>query len=180
MPTPSGLHAEHILYDLMRDPRAFLSPYLTKCLTQLQRHRVCCTACTCASRRRRAFCHTRGTLQTPNSARFSRCSAYFVCGDGAPHARTRDRRSRTGEWAAINALWAQHSHGLPLHLLAALDALAADAHARFSLIPPPPLSSHAPLGCLLAGTNKLLQVLSHLISSHPFTPTPNPCCEWAR
>jgi hypothetical protein len=72
---------------------------------------------------------------------------------------------RTGEWAAINALWAQHSHGLPLHLLAALDALAADAHARFSLIPPPPLSSHAPLGCLLAGTNKLLQVLSHLISS---------------
>ena len=73
----------------------------------------------------------------------------------------------TGEWAALNALWSQHSHGLPLHLLTALDALAADAHARFSLIPPPLLSSHAPLGCLLAGANELLQVLSYLIPSHP-------------
>jgi hypothetical protein len=70
----------------------------------------------------------------------------------------------TGEWAAINALWVQHLHGLPLRLL---DALTADAHAHFSLIPPPPLSSHAPLGCLLAGTNEHLQVLSHLIRSHP-------------
>lgn len=82
----------------------------------------------------------------------------------------------TGEWAALNALWDQRSHGLPLHLLSALGALAVDAHACFSLIRPPPLSSHAPLGYLLAGTNDLLQVLSRLI----LTPTPDTCHEWAR
>jgi hypothetical protein len=53
----------------------------------------------------------------------------------------------------------------------ALNALAADAHVHSMLLHPsgpPPFSSHAPLGYLLAGTNeKLLEVLSHLIPSHP-------------
>ena len=35
-PTRSVLKAEHILYDLTRDPHAFLSPHLIKCLLQLQ------------------------------------------------------------------------------------------------------------------------------------------------
>ena len=72
----------------------------------------------------------------------------------------------TGKWAALNALWGQNLHVLSLHLLTALDALPADAHARFSLILPP-LISHAPLGFLLASANELLRVLSHLIPSHP-------------
>ena len=41
----------------------------------------------------------------------------------------------TGKWAALNALWGHNSHGLSLHLLTALDALAANAHACFLLIP---------------------------------------------
>src|SRR5260221_2279906 len=35
-PRRSGILAEHIFYDLTRDPRAFLSPHLIKCLLQLQ------------------------------------------------------------------------------------------------------------------------------------------------
>ena len=171
-PTRSGLHAEHIFYDLTSDPRAFLSPHLIKCLLQLQP----------------GFSVINDTERTILRA------LALLADDGLPamleelvHVPTRPVSAdalrtlrvatvllthelekgdpETGEWAALNALWGQNSHGLPLHLLAALDAIAADAHARFSLLPPP--SSHAPLNCLLDGANEILQVLARLIPSHP-------------
>ena len=172
-PTRSGLHAEHILYDLTREPRAFLSPHLIKCLLQLQPGFSVINVDERAALRALALLVDDGLpavleelmqIPTPVSAKALRTLrvATVLLGHeletGEPGA---------GEWAALNALWEQQSHGLPLHLLAALDALAADAHARFSLIPPPPPSSHAPLSCLLAGANELLQVLARLIPSHP-------------
>ena len=173
-PTRSGLHAEHILYDLTRNPRAFLSPHLIKCLLQLQPGFSVINDNERAALRALALLVDDGLsaaleelVRTPtrpvsaDALRTLRVATVLLAHElevGDPG---------TGEWAALNALWTQQSHGLPLHLLAALDALAADAHARFSLIPPPPLSSHAPLGCILAGTNELLQVLSLLIPSHP-------------
>ncbi|KAF8267433.1 hypothetical protein EI94DRAFT_1801673 [Lactarius quietus] len=78
--------------------------------------------------------------------------------------------SDEGEWATLNALWGQNSHGLPLHLLAALELLTADAQAHFSLTIPPPLASpstHASLADLLAAANELLRVLAHLLPTHP-------------
>ena len=173
-PTRSGLHAEHILYDLTRDPRAFLSPHLIKCLLQLQPGFSVINDTERAALRALALLVDDGLsvalgelVRTPtrpvsaDALRTLRVATVLL----AHELETGD--PGTGEWAALNALWGQNLHGLPLHLLTALDALAADAHARFSLIPPPPLSSHAPLGCLLAGTNELLQVLSRLIPSHP-------------
>jgi len=173
-PTRSGLHAEHILYALTRDPRAFLSPHLIKCLLQLQPGFSVINDTERASLRALALLVDDGVsaaleelVRTPtrpvsaDALRTLRMATVLL----AHELETGD--PGTGEWAALNALWTQHSHGLPLHLLTALDALAADAHARFSLIPPPPLSSHPPSGCLLAGANELLQVLSHLIPSHP-------------
>ena len=173
-PTRSGLHAEHILYDLTRDPRAFLSPHLIKCLLQLQTGFSVINDTERATLRALALLVDDGLsaaleelVRTPtrpvsaDALRTLRVATVFL----AHELETGD--PGTGEWAALNALWVQHSHGLPLHLLTALDVLAADAHARFSLIPPPPLSSHAQLGCLLAGANELLQVFSHLIPSHP-------------
>jgi len=173
-PTRSGLHAEHILYDLTRDPRAFLSPHLIKCLLQLQPGFSVINDTERAALRALALLADDGLhaaleelVQTPtrpvsaDALRTLRVATVLL----AHELETGD--SGTGEWAALNALWTKHSHGLPLHLLTALDALAADAQTRFSLIPPPPLSSHAPLGSLLAGANELLQALSQLIPSHP-------------
>ena len=173
-PTRSGLHAEHILYDLTRDPRAFLSPHLIKCLLQLQPGFSVINDTERAALRALALLVDDGLsaaleelVQTPtrpvsaDALRSLRVATVFL----AHELETGD--PGTGEWAALTALWMQHSHGLPLHLLTAIDTLAADAYARFSLIPPPPPSSHAPLGCLLAGTNELLHVFSHLIPSHP-------------
>ena len=173
-PTRSGLQAEHILYDLTRDPRAFLSPHLIKCLLQLQpgfsvindteRDTLRALALLVDDGVSAALEELVRTPTRPVSAealRTLRVATVLL----AHELETGD--PGTGEWAALNALWEQNSHGLSLHLLTALDALAADAHARFSLIPPPSLSSHAPLGCLLAGANELLRVLSHLIPSHP-------------
>ena len=173
-PTRSGLHAEHILYDLTRDPRAFLSPHLIKCLLQLQPGFSVINDTERAALRALALLVDDGVsaaleelVQTPtrpvsaDALRMLRVATVLL----AHELETGD--PGTGEWSALNALWSQRSHGLPLHLLTALDVLAADAHARFSLAPPPPLSSHAPLGCLLAGTNELLQVLLNLIPSHP-------------
>ena len=172
-PTRSGLHAEHILFDLTREPRAFLSPHLIKCLLQLQPGFSVINDDERAALRALALLVDEGLpaaleelvqIPTPISAEALRTLriATVLLGHeletGDPGA---------GEWAALNALWALQSHGLPLHLLAALDALAADANARFSLIPPPPPSSQAPLSCLLAGANELLQVLARLIPSHP-------------
>ena len=48
----------------------------------------------------------------------------------------------TGEWAALNALWGQNSHGLSLHLLTVLDALAADA--PYALLAHPATASYLP------------------------------------
>jgi hypothetical protein len=173
-PTRSGLHAEHLLYDLSRNPRAFLSPHLIKCLLQLQPGFSVINDTERAALRALARLVDDGLpavleelVQVPtrpvsvDALRTLRVATTFL----AHELETGD--PGTGEWAALNALWAQQSHGLPLHLLAALDALAADALARFSLIPPLPPSSHAPLCHLLAGSNELLQVLARLIPSHP-------------
>jgi hypothetical protein len=176
-PTRSGIHAEHILYDLTQDPRAFLSPHLTKCLLQLQPGFSVINDVERAALRALAFLADDGlptaleelvhTPMRPVSAdalRTLRVATVLL----AHELETGDPGE--GEWAALNALWAQQTHGLPHHLLAALDTLAADAQARFSLIPPLPHampSSHAPFASLLAGADELLQVLARLVSSHP-------------
>jgi len=176
-PTRSGIHAEHILYDLTQDPRAFLSPHLTKCLLQLQPGFSVINDVERAALRALALLaddglptaleelvHTPTRPVSAGALRTLRVATVLL----AHELETGDPGE--GEWAALNALWVQHTHGLPHHLLAALDALAADAQARFSLIPPlPPAmpSSHAPFASLLAGADELLQVLARLVSTHP-------------
>src|SRR5579863_7053843 len=176
-PTRSGIHAEHILYDLTQDPRAFLSPHLIKCLLQLQPGFSIINDAERATLRSLALLaedelpaaleelvHTPARPVTVDALRTLRVATVLLA-----HELERGDPGE-GEWAALNALWAQDTHGLSLHLLAALDVLAADAQARFSLIPPPlPVtsSSHAPLACLLAGADELLQVLARIIPTHP-------------
>ena len=176
-PTRSGIQAEHILYDLTRDPRAFLSPHLIKCLLQLQSGFSVINDAERASLHALALLvddglpavlevlvHTPTPPVSPDTLRTLRVATVFLVHE----LETGD--PGTGEWAALNALWTQNTHGLPLQLLAALDALVTDAQARFSLVPPPPPatpSSHAPLADLLAGADELLQVLARLIPTHP-------------
>jgi len=176
-PRRSGIHAEHILYDLTRDPRAFLSPHLIKCLLQLQPGFSVFNDTERAALRALALLADDGLpsvleelVRTPtrpvsaDALRTLRVATVLL----AHELETGD--PGTGEWATLNVLWAQQKHGLPHHLLAALDALAADAQARFSLAPPPPPvtpSSHAQLANLLAGADELLQVLARLIPTHP-------------
>ncbi|KAI9464297.1 hypothetical protein F5148DRAFT_1210170 [Russula earlei] len=175
-PTRSGIQAEHILYDLTRDPRAFLSPHLTKCLLQLQPGFSVINDTERAALRGLAILADDGLpaaleelLRTPtqpvsaDALRTLRVATVLL----SHELETGD--SGTGEWAAVNALWEQHKHGLPLHLLAILDTLTADAQAHFSLIPPPhhsSSSSHAELASLLAGADELLQVLARLLPTH--------------
>ena len=176
-PRRSGIHAEHILYDLTRDPRAFLSPHLIKCLLQLQPGFSVINDAERATLRALALLADDGLpsaleelVRTPtrpvsaDALRTLRVATVLL----AHELETGD--PGTGEWTTLNALWAQQTHGLPHHLLTALDALAADAQARFSLIPPPPPvtpSSPAQLANLLAGADELLQVLARLIPTHP-------------
>lgn len=176
-PRRSGIHAEHILYDLTRDPRAFLSPHLIKCLLQLQPGFSVINDTERATLRALALIADDGLpsvleelVRTPtrplsaDALRTLRVATVLL----AHELETSD--PGTGEWATLNALWTQQTHGLPHHLFAALDALAADAQARFSLIPPAPPatpSSHAQLANLLAGADELLQVLALLIPTHP-------------
>ena len=176
-PTRSGIHAEHTLYDLTRDPRAFLSPHLVKCLLQLQPGFSAINDAECTTLRTLARLADDGLpaaikeLAQPPARPVSANDllklriATVVLARGLS---TGD--SDEGEWATLNALWAQNSHGLPLHLLAALEILTADAQAHFSLTLPPPLagsSSRASLTDLLASANELLQVLAHLIPTYP-------------
>ena len=176
-PTRSGIHAEHILYDLTRDPRAFLSPHLVKCLLQLQPGFSAINEAECTTLRTLARLVDDG----PPAAikELVQLPARPVSADDLLKLRiatvvlahdltTGD--SDEGEWIALNALWAQDTHGLPLHLLAALEILTADAQAHFSLTPPPPLagpSSRTALADLLAAADELLAVLAYLIPSHP-------------
>ena len=173
-PRRSGIHAEHILYDLTRDPRAFLSPHLIKCLLQLQPGFSVINDTERATLRALALIADDGLpsvleelVRTPtrplsaDALRTLRVATVLL----AHELETGD--PGTGEWATLNTLWTQQSHGLPHHLFAALDALAADAQARFSLIPPATPSSQAQLANLLAGADELLQVLALLIPTHP-------------
>ena len=182
-PTRSGLHAEHILYDLTRDPRAFLSPHLIKCLLQLQPGFSVINNTELAALRALALLVHDGLSVALEE--LVRTPTWPVSVDALQTLRVatvllahelETGNPGTGEWATLNALWGQNSHGLLLHLLTALDALAADAHARFSLIPPSPLSSHATVR-LLPGRHK--RTLASPLVSHPFTSTPFLCCEWA-
>jgi hypothetical protein len=176
-PTRSGIHAEHILYDLTQDPRAFLSPHLTKCLLQLQPGFSVINDTERAALRALVLLADDGLpaaleelVRTParpvsaDALRTLRVATVLL----AHELETGDPGE--GEWGALNALWAQKTHGLPLHLLAALDVIASEGQARFSLIPSSPHStpsSYAPLASLLAGADELLQVLMRLISTHP-------------
>ena len=176
-PTRSGIHAEHILYDLARDPRAFLSPHLVKCLLQLQpgfsaiNDTECTTLRTLASLADdgltaaiKELVHTPAQPLSADDLLKLRIATVVLAHELATG------NSDEGEWATLNALWAQNSHGLPLHLLTALEFLTADAQAHFSLTVPPPLagpSSSASLASLLAAANELLQVLAHLITTYP-------------
>lgn len=176
-PRRSGIHAEHILYDLTRDPRAFLSPHLTKSLLQLQPGFSVINDAERAALRALALLADDGLPSALEE--LVRAPTRPVSADALRTLRvatvllTHELETGdpgTGEWAALNILWAQQTHGLPHHLLAALDVLAADAQARFSLIPPPPPgtpSSQAQLADLLAGADELLQVLARLIPTHP-------------
>ncbi|KAI9432473.1 hypothetical protein H4582DRAFT_1883882 [Lactarius indigo] len=176
-PTRSGIHAEHILYDLTRDPRAFLSPHLIKCLLALQPGFSAINDAECATLRTLArlvddglpaaikeLAHTPARPVSADDLLKLRIATVVLMHE----LETGD--SDEGEWATLNALWAQNTHGLPLHLLAALEILTADAQAHFSLTLPPPLtgsSSRASLTDLLAAANELLQVLTHLIPTYP-------------
>ncbi|KAH9174513.1 hypothetical protein EDB89DRAFT_2148056 [Lactarius sanguifluus] len=176
-PTRSGIHAEHILYDLTRDPRAFLSPHLIKCLLALQPGFSAINDAECTTLRILARLVDDGlpaaikelthTPVRPVSADYLlklRIATVVL----AHELETGD--SDEGEWATLNALWAQNTHGLPLHLLAALEILTADAQAHFSLTLPPSLtgsSARTSLADLLAAANELLQMLTHLILTYP-------------
>ena len=176
-PTRSGIHAEHILYDLTRDPRAFLSPHLIKCLLQLQPGFSVINEAERATLRTLALLADDGLpavleelVQPPvrpvstDALRTLRVAAILLAHEldsGDPG---------TGEWAALCALWAQQTHGLPHHLLATLEVLAADAQARFSFNLPPSLanpSSNAQFVDILAAADEVLQVLARLIPTHP-------------
>ncbi|KAH9955114.1 hypothetical protein BGW80DRAFT_1476506 [Lactifluus volemus] len=176
-PTRSGIHAEHVLYDLTRDPRAFLSPHLIKCLLQLQPGFSVINDTERATLRSLALLADDGLpvtleklvqpLARPVSAdalRTLRVATVLLAHEldsGDPG---------TGEWTTLNALWAQQTHGLPLHLLAVLEVLAADAQARFSFHPQATLantSSNARFADILSGADQVLQVLARLIPNHP-------------
>ncbi|KAH9046763.1 hypothetical protein EDB84DRAFT_1625231 [Lactarius hengduanensis] len=172
-PTRSGIHAEHILYDLTRDPRAFLSPHLIKCLLALQPGFSAINDAECTTLRTLArlvddglpaaikeLAHTPVRPVSADDLLKLRIATVVL----AHELETGD--SDEGEWATLNALWAQNTHGLPLHLLAALEILTADAQAHFSLTLPPPLTRTS-LADLLAAANELLQVLTHLILTYP-------------
>ncbi|KAH9023082.1 hypothetical protein EDB85DRAFT_2184855, partial [Lactarius pseudohatsudake] len=172
-PTRSGIHAEHILYDLTRDPRAFLSPHLIKCLLALQPGFSAINDAECTILRTLArlvddglpaaikeLAHTLARPVSADDLLKLRIATVVL----AHELETGD--SDEGEWATLNALWAQNTHGLPLHLLAALEILTADAQAHFSLTLPPPLTRTS-LADLLAAANELLQMLTHLILTYP-------------
>ena len=173
-PTRSGIHAEHILYDLSRDPRAFLSPHLVKCLLQLQPGFSAINEAECTTLRTLARLADDGLTAAVHE--ISNPPTQPVSADDllklrvatvvlAHELSTGD--SDEGEWAILNALWAQNSHGLPLHLLSTLEILTADVQAHFSLTIPPPLVGTSSLTDLLAAANELLLVLAHLIPTHP-------------
>ncbi|KAH8988714.1 hypothetical protein EDB86DRAFT_2945666 [Lactarius hatsudake] len=172
-PTRSGIHAEHTLYDLTRDPRAFLSPHLIKCLLALQPGFSAINDAECTTLRTLArlvddglpavikeLAHPPVRPVSADDLLKLRIATVVL----AHELETGD--SDEGEWATLNVLWAQNTHGLPLHLLAALEILTADAQAHFSLTLPPPLTRTS-LADLLAAANELLQVLTHLILTYP-------------
>ena len=141
-PTRSVLKAEHILYDLTRDPHAFLSPHLIKCLLQLQPGFSVINDTERDTLRALALLVDDGvsaTLEELVRAPTRPVSAEALCTLRVATVllahKLETGNPGTGKWAALNALWGHNSHGLSLHLLTALDALAADAHARFLLIP---------------------------------------------
>ena len=73
------------------------------------------------------------------------------------HYRLQTGNPGTSEWATLNVLWEQHSHGLP-------HSRARRPRSRFPYVllahpTPPPLSSHALLGCLLAGTVSCISII---------------------
>ncbi|KAF8461826.1 hypothetical protein DFH94DRAFT_788963 [Russula ochroleuca] len=149
-PTRSGLHAEHILYDLTRDPRAFLSPHLIKCLLQLQPGFSVINDDERAALRALALLADDGLpavleelvqVPTPVSAEALRTLrvATVLLGHeletGDPGA---------GEWAALNALWTQHC------LLAGANELL---QVLTRLIPSHPLPTRAVNGLINAAAD---------------------------
>src|SRR6266403_6080640 len=116
MPTRSGLHAKHILFDLTRDPRAFLSPHLIKCLLQLQPGFSVINDTERAALRALALLADDGLsaaleelVRTPirpvsaDALQTLRVATVLL----AHKLETGD--PGTGEWATLNALWAQDS-----------------------------------------------------------------------
>ncbi|KAI0265956.1 hypothetical protein BC834DRAFT_987423 [Gloeopeniophorella convolvens] len=170
-PTRASIAAEQILHALTRDPNALHSPHLARCILALQPGFSAFNATELAALRTladTALPSALDALLAPPPAPIPPAALRTLRTAAAVLAHELD--TPDGEDAVLRALWARAAHGLPLHLLAALEALAADARAHFGLAPPPPRArtpQRAALADVLAGAQELLALLARLVPAHP-------------
>lgn len=172
-PTPSSLHAEHILMSIAHQPASMHSYDLVKCVLNLQQPLGVIDEDERLALRRAALIADDGVTaavdeltantdnpMTPRRLRTLRVALAVV-------ERELDQ-DELREWHILQVLWRERSHGLVPRLVDLFSRINECLGAHFTLTPPPPLTSEL-ISLLFMTSDDSLRVIGRLISDYPLT-----------
>jgi hypothetical protein len=172
-PSQSGIHAEHILVNLARDPQAILNQHLVKAILSLPQPLSHITEEERASMRKMALVANDGL-----PAAIEELTLPIDCPMDIRRLRTlrvslavveRVLEDNTaGEWRILESLWEDGSHGLVPRLVDIFTGLCCDLRFHFDLKPPPPMA-HELIHHLFRAAANLLKMIARLALAYPIT-----------
>lgn len=172
-PTPSGVHAEHILLSLAHEPVSMHSYDVIKCVLNLQHPLSVIDEDERLALRQAALVADVGMTAAVEE---------LTTDTGRPRTMKRLRTLRValaiiereldedqlGEWHILQTLWKERSHGLVPHLMDTLLLVSEDLGAHFTLTLPPHLAQGL-VALLFRILDDLLRLIGRLIPVYPLT-----------
>lgn len=172
-PTPSGVHAEHILLALAREPASMHSYDLIKCVLNLRQ-----PLSVIVEDERLALRHAALVADDGVAAAIEE----LMVENKFPMSLNRIRTLRVvlaiierelteneeGEWHILQALWKDRSHGLVPHITDIFFSVNQDLQTHFTLTTSPRHAQEL-VQLLFLISNDLLRLIGRLVSIYPLT-----------
>lgn len=172
-PTPSGVHAEHILLALAREPASMHSYDLIKCVLNLRQPLSVIMEDERVALRHAALVAEDGVaaaieeLTTENKLPISlnRIRTLRVALAVIERELTENEE---GEWHILQALWKDGSHGLVPHIVDIFFSVNQDLQTHFTLTIPPRHAQEL-VKLLFLISDDLLRLIARLVPTYPLT-----------